>query len=283
MASGLPATLDDPCLERSLCEDGFVVVPDIARKALPELERSWRQCRPNSPEPLYFSTGRDDVEHRRRVAAQVVGVLGPCLAPLFCDHRPALGVFVAKQPRSDSAMSFHHDISFIDETAATTAVAWVPMSDVSEANGALRVLPGSHRAVTTPRGTPTFPGPFREVDDAVLDEHVVTLRISPGSVVISDARLGHASSPNRSADERVVAVTAWVPRTAPLRHYFHHGDGRVEVFSVDDAFFTEFDLVTPPRRATSLGTVHVEFPVVDIEAGPTAWGLDAAGEVQQVW
>jgi Phytanoyl-CoA dioxygenase (PhyH) len=89
----------------------------------------------------------------------------------------------------------------------------VCLDECTAETGALRVWPGTHR-----RRIPMMPtehqGPVVP-DDAAPDSDAVTLTASPGSVLMWDAALVHASGPNTSRDPRRLVVLGYAPTTEP--------------------------------------------------------------------
>jgi ectoine hydroxylase len=85
----------------------------------------------------------------------------------------------------------------------------VCLDECTEAAGALRVWPGTHR-----RPVPVAPtehqGPVAP-DDAAPDADAVTLAADPGAVLMWDAALVHASGPNTSGRPRRLVVFGYAP------------------------------------------------------------------------
>ena len=89
----------------------------------------------------------------------------------------------------------------IEEQAADVATAMLFLDDADAANGALRVLPGSHQWGPVPRdrGDPTR----ALADPAQLDtSREVVVEAPAGSVVFFGSLLVHRSSANESARDR---------------------------------------------------------------------------------
>jgi len=54
-------------------------------------------------------------------------------------------------------MCVHQDMTLVDESKFSGINIWVPLVDLTEKNGVLQVLPGSHRIFPRYRGS-TIPG-----------------------------------------------------------------------------------------------------------------------------
>lgn len=88
----------------------------------------------------------------------------------------------------------------------------VCLDECTEAAGALRMWPGSHRRtvamVPTEHQGPVVP------DHAAPDSDAITLTAGPGSVLAWDAALVHASGPNTSGHPRRLLVLGYAPTAA---------------------------------------------------------------------
>lgn len=93
---------------------------------------------------------------------------------------------------------WHQDNGAVLPEADTTRTltVWIPLTEATEANGCLQVQPGSHDLGLLDH-CPTGNGTNSSIPSRFLDEErAVTLPMEPGSVLVMDARLAHASLPN---------------------------------------------------------------------------------------
>jgi ectoine hydroxylase-related dioxygenase (phytanoyl-CoA dioxygenase family) len=84
---------------------------------------------------------------------------------------------------------------------------WIPLDDVSAANGALTVIPGSHRREWQPRQG-GVDGEFWNVIDGtdVGRSKVAVCEVGRGSAVVFSDRLVHGSTPNTAGTDRYVII-----------------------------------------------------------------------------
>jgi len=162
--------------------------------------------------------------------------LHPRFAALFDDPRltgpaqRALGVdtlapFTSKlnlkRAREGSEFPWHQDYPYwyvaTGERAAEIVTAIVFLDDATRDNGAVRVLPGSHRSGPAPRN-PLDPTHFL-TDPVRLDTGTeVVVEVPAGSVLWFDAFLVHRSSPNVSGGHRRALLPSWQPAGRPRLH-----------------------------------------------------------------
>jgi hypothetical protein len=140
---------------------------------------------------------------------------------------------------------------------------WAPLVEVSDLNGCLVLVPGSHLVNTgarAPGSTPAADSMQAYAQAGLLRE----LPMRPGQAVVMDQRLLHASPGNRSGAVRVVATAVAVPAEEALRYYHRSVVDDVallEGFAVDDDFHLGHPLGCRPECGTSLGVApeHVDF------------------------
>lgn len=137
-----------------------------------------------------------------------------CMNPVILDYvEDLLGPhfylwasnFFIKEPRSNKTVEWHQDSFYWPLKPVESLTVWLAFDEVDKVNGAMRVIPGSHRVgrIEHSREQETDSvlslkaslGPFRE-DDAVD----VVLRC--GEVSIHDDKLLHSSPANPSERRR---------------------------------------------------------------------------------
>jgi hypothetical protein len=232
----------EPIVAAALERDGYVVVNCLARDEVEALTALWRAERSDLDGlPFAGSLMSKDVPHRLRVHAAIATILEPRSVALASDARFFYGNFVAKLPGEGSALPLHQDASCCDERRWPWWTIWVPLVDVDERNGALRVIPGSHRCDEGPR---PFNAPFAVRIDP--DEERALCRDVPmraGQACLMAHSLVHGSPQNRSGAPRVAASGLLAHRSARLQYV--HLDvfvqpPHVELYDVDDLFFSTF-------------------------------------------
>ena len=126
------------------------------------------------------------------------------------DVEPFGCTFVVKPPRTGLEARWHQDGHPWEARGITHAVSLgVALDATTEANGCLRVIPGSHRLDAQPlRQVQDPPNIFSsEIDSALVDESLaVALPLAVGDVSVHVPNLIHASDANRSDTPRTTLV-----------------------------------------------------------------------------
>ena len=147
---------------------------------------------------------------------------GPAQRALRVD---ALAPFTSKlnlkRAREGSEFPWHQDYPYwyvaTGERAAEIVTAIVFLDDATRDNGAVRVLPGSHRSGPA-RRNPLDPTHFLTDPTGLDTECEVVLEVPAGSVLWFDAFLVHRSSPNVSGHHRRALLPSWQPAGRPRLH-----------------------------------------------------------------
>lgn len=133
-------------------------------------------------------------------AAQLLGV---------AEVAPLTSKISLKRARVGSEFTWHQDYTFLHRflgpTADEAVVAMVLLDDADAGNGALTLLPGSHRGGPRPDDEPPRPG----------DADPVTIDAQAGTVVFFPTLMVHRSDPNRSERDRRALFYLYQPACRP--------------------------------------------------------------------
>ncbi len=152
----------------------------------------------------------DRIARHPAVLDIVESILGPDLMVWTCE-------LLAKEPHSPKMLTMHQDLNYWGfEALGQHVTAWVALTEVTDANGAMHFVRSSHRWGNVEHhdtfGADNVLSRGQEVtvvhDPA--DEVVVALR--PGDLSLHDGLMVHGSGPNTSDVRRVgVAVRYLTP------------------------------------------------------------------------
>ncbi len=171
-----------------------------------DLERGHSAERPalrrvNSPQEV--SEAYAEVMARSRMTAIVADLIGPNVK----FHHAKIN---SKLPGAATAVKWHQDFPFTPHSNDDLCTALLFVDEVTDENGPLEVLPGSHRGdILSLWHDGGFSG---AIDDAVAAEcQARSVRcIGPaGAVCLMHTRLLHGSAPNRSTRPRTLYICVY--------------------------------------------------------------------------
>ena len=206
------AAVDRHSIRARYEKDGFCFPIDVlsvdetaaCRRALEALEarsegnRLGNRDQLNYPHIIYRFADR--LVRHPRILDAVEAVLGPNILVWGAT-------FFIKEPNTESYVSWHQDLRYWGLDSDDEVSAWLALSPVTEVNGCMRFVPGSHRGELLPHrdtyddANVLTRGQEAEVD---LDENKTVLaELEPGQISLHHGKLLHASGPNRSEERRI--------------------------------------------------------------------------------
>jgi Phytanoyl-CoA dioxygenase (PhyH) len=267
----------DPALQQEMEEKGFVVVPFYTGEEMEELVQVFQsQHKNNQVSGFFSSTFSMDTSYRKQANDAIIKACKRKMNELLIDYKVWCGSFLVKASDEQSHLSVHQDMTLVDESKFSGFNIWCPLIDLTEDNGPLMVLPGSHRLSPTLRGS-TIPGIYEDTHELIY-ELMDTLLLKAGTAVIFDQSIIHASPPNRSGQLRPVTNTFFTHHDARIITCYNDQERRqVELFEQEDDFMTEYvnfgyDIHSRPSIGKSLGWVDYDFPKLSEEALTKIYG-----------
>jgi hypothetical protein len=221
--------------QTQLRDEGVTVVSLLLAEEIEKLRALFESLKEGAgiTERFYTSIWSDNEAHRKAVDAGIKSILFPALQKHLRDIQPVFGNFMVKPTGEDSSLISHQDWSFVDEPQYDSVTVWVPLVDVDATNGNLQIVPGSHKTLQNfirPRfGDAAY-------DRAEAAQHLVGIPMKAGEALVLNSRLIHASPPNLSGRERIVASIVLAPAEAQLKHWLQK-DEKVEEFNIESSFF----------------------------------------------
>lgn len=159
---------------------------------------------PHRQHPLYWETLVDE---------RMTGVLRSLLGPNVLLQTSKLNT---KAPGGGAAVEWHQDWAFYPHSNDSLLACGLMLEDVTEQNGPLLVIPGSHRGpVLSHHNNGVFCGAVDADDPLFQREKAVTLTGKAGSMTVHHVRMLHGSAPNHSERARLIlfyechAADAW--------------------------------------------------------------------------
>lgn len=245
------SVLHDAVADGALSARGFVTCALLSGQELQLLRAEVESLHLTGSSGFYDTAGAGlAFSERQAVHRLLCRVLGTALDRSLMGYQPVMSAIIHKWPGQDSQKDLHRDMRVVDERRHRAVCVWIPLVDVDDTNGALRVLPGSHMVDTSIRSVPRTPAVPR---DAMHDLTFLDLDAVPaaaGEAVVFDLALIHGSDLNRSDAPRPAVGVALVPDDAHLSLMHCQGDDRVELLRVTDA--EVFRRITWTERPTEL-------------------------------
>jgi ectoine hydroxylase-related dioxygenase (phytanoyl-CoA dioxygenase family) len=158
-------------------------------------------------------------------------LVGPVRAELGGDVAPFTSKLNFKRASQGSEFPWHQDYPYwyvaVGTAAQDVVTAIVFLDDATADNGAMRVIPGSHRGGPVRRDA-SDPTRFLTDPAAVDPADAVVIEVPAGTAVWFGAFLVHCSAPNRTTGHRRALLPSWQPAGRGRLHDFPYVRERVE-------------------------------------------------------
>jgi hypothetical protein len=192
---------------------------------------------------VIFRFAHEIVTHPRILDA-VAAILGP-------DILVWGSTFFVKDPQTESFVSWHQDLRYWGLDSDAEVSAWVALSPVTEANGCMRFVPGSHKGELLPHSDTFADDNFltrgQEAAVEIKDEDTVLVPLAPGQASFHHGKLLHGSGPNRSDGRRVGFAINYI--STSVRQMLAKEDFAMLVRGADR--YGHLQLVPPPSADLS--------------------------------
>jgi hypothetical protein len=227
---------------------GFCTFPLLNAQDLIELKAIYSRYTNNKFSGFHPTMFHKDPIYREKMNEAIINRLKPHFENILSDtHEILYGNFMVKEQNSASAMKIHQDWTYVDETKFKSYAFWIPLCDLTEENGALWVVPFSHRANNLERGPGTF-CPFYEHFEYIKDNLSKPLYLKAGEAVCWDHRLAHFSPENKSNEARLAITVIVVPKEADIYHYFKpQTEDIIKKYNINSSFFFNYSIGTIPQ------------------------------------
>lgn len=160
--------------------------------------------------------------HDRRAAAIAAELIGCERVRVFHDH------LIVKPPHGGSTIPWHRDLPNWPVGEPRGVSCWLALDDVPAESGAMRFMPGAHKAPITP--SIDFLNEAKDWGERASE--AVAVPVCAGDAVFHHCLSWHTSPPNRTAAWRRAYITIYIDATCtydPTRAGWHPMASRVTV------------------------------------------------------
>jgi hypothetical protein len=209
---------------------------------------------------LYSTTDSSDSSLTLKVNESIINIVEENLKEVFKSFEIYLSTFLIKvKGEKYNQTPFHLDPSFVDENKFQGATIWIPLNDVDQNNGCLKIIKGSHKLTKTIRPTPNFPYFFQKYTNS-LDAYSTPLPLKTGEAVIISNRLIHGAFENKSDMDRIAVAIGVYSKGANLYLYFQENKfSEIEQYSMDLNSFSKLEKNKRPQDSAVLNTFSPKY------------------------
>jgi ectoine hydroxylase-related dioxygenase (phytanoyl-CoA dioxygenase family) len=219
--------------------NGYVVLNLLNSEEIKELSEAYKSEDFGNPEGFYSTSFSKDEVLKTKLTSLIEAKVEAKAQKILTPFTSLGSCYLAKAPGEKSTMPWHQDWTVVDETQYDSMTIWIALQDVNEQNGAMKVIPGSHRFSDLLR-SPLLGNPLSEIESE-LEKDAQFVNLKAGQAIIFSQALMHASPPNLSNEKRLAVTYGFIPKTASLFFYYKNEAGLIEKYQVPNTFFKRYN------------------------------------------
>jgi ectoine hydroxylase-related dioxygenase (phytanoyl-CoA dioxygenase family) len=262
----------DELMQETFEREGIIVVDFYNAEQIEEVKNLYDILHPKDEKGFFSSVLSKDKKYRKTVDLELKRIGHDRCEKLLTDYQLVNGALFVKSSGEESYIHAHQDMTLVDESEFTAISIWTTTVDLTDENGVMYFLPGSHRFFPTYRA-PTIPMFYDPIKEEIKD-YMIPYYLKAGQAIIFDQSIIHFSIPNKSKEVRIVSNIYFTQKNAKFLICYHDKnnaefEGKVEVFEQDDSFMTDYEqfghVFDRPKMGKSLGLKDYNFPQLTIE------------------
>jgi ectoine hydroxylase-related dioxygenase (phytanoyl-CoA dioxygenase family) len=250
----------DSELQRLFDRNGYVITDLVEQCQIDDLKLSYERFRLQHeamPLPFVTTSHSNDKNLIQSVDKAILEIVAPSVRKILPSSEILFSNFLLKKTGVNTSSSAHQDMTFVDEQRFTSFSIWVPLTDVDESNGCMRVVEGSHRFTPFIRPNSLDGWRYRYVLP-LIEKDLKSCPMKSGQAIIFAHSLIHGSFSNRTNSNRVAAVIACYPPGAELLQYQTTSlIGELEKYKMTKEAYMAYVKGASPEQGTRVGTVTV--------------------------
>ncbi len=220
--------------------NGFVVIPMLENTEIERLNKVYQSELFNNPEGFYSTSFSTNENIKSLLNNTINEIIEPKAKNIFNPFKPLGSCYLSKSPGQKGEMPIHQDWTVVDESKYDSITIWIPLQEVNETNGALQVIPGSHRFSNVLR-SPFFDNPLSLIENE-LRKDLQLVKLKAGEAIVFSQALIHASPQNKSNETRLAVTYGLIPEEAELLFYYSNPETKLaEKYIVPANFFEKYN------------------------------------------
>lgn len=265
----------NPQLQEQFDKDGYVIVPLFSPEQIADLQQFHDSLQPNEKVnqqdksvSYHFSFLDSNRDYKYQVFKTLAEKFKQPLSGVLDNYKPLVINFVQKEP-GKGEVPVHQNWNFVDETKFTSVSVWCPLVDVGVNNGALEMIPGTHRTFRNILRSPSIPWFFKRYINTLKEEYLIPIPVKAGEALIFDDSIIHYSKPNKGDYNRLVIQVIAIPAEAQAKHYFLDKkwlfQKQMYEMDVNEEFFLnfKFHITEKPEGAINTRPIPYKLPRIN--------------------
>jgi len=194
---------------------------------------------------FYYSLIANDFGGNKQISDKIHSILELFYNRYLIDYKTLNESFLSKPAHTTNELLLHQDWNYTHEDKFASLTLWMPLCDVDENNGAVFLLPGSHKWFNNLRSCNLPTARISSKDLSPIE--MQTALMKKGQILIFHPAIFHGSFPNNSPRHRTVVTSVILPKNADYVYFQATKEGNpkeVKTYTLDDdAFLRELKTI----------------------------------------
>lgn len=234
--------------EKELAEKGFTVIDAGIAAEVAALKAIIQSDYPLQRAYFCYSLLEFTYEQNKEIRKRFRAVLAKFYESNFTNYKTLNESFLIKPGGKDEELFLHQDFCYTDENRFPSYNVWIPLADVTEQNGAVFVLKGSHNWYNNYRSSsiPTLRTSMKKFPA----EKIASVEMKAGQVLLFHPAVFHGSFANLTQQDRAI-VTATITHKNADFIYYHRPEGSDDVEEYllhEDAYLRDLEKISHQGR-----------------------------------
>lgn len=254
----------DERINIEISTNGYAIVPFASNEQINSLRIFYNQLPIIDAKGTYVTMFHPSYDYRHLVDEKLKTLFAQKANSYLKNYRALFANFMEKAVGEEGDFPVHQDWTYVDETKYASYAFWIPLQDTDIQNGALHVVPNSHKIPSGCRG-PHIHEPFHRLREKIKKNYSKVISLNAGDALIWDHRLIHFSQPNLSLTPRLAFTLIMVPKDATIIHCFgdvRNGEDEVSIYAVDSEFYLSYTIGDKPKQVKLIEKViqkHIDY------------------------
>ena len=215
-------------------EDGYVVLDLFSPYQIQSLFDIIMTNSIEYSDMFFYSLIEFTSSRNKQIHEKITTVIASSLNSFFADYKNIAASFLVKPGKTESELMLHQDWCYSDETKYTTATCWIPLCDVNENNGAIFLIPGSHKLKNI--RSASYPTE-RILSSDLGNENCLPVNLNTGQMLCFNPAIWHGSYPNKRDINRSVVTTIIMSKEAPFLYFQKQNDEKCDIYELENDCF----------------------------------------------
>ncbi|MBK8672732.1 MAG: phytanoyl-CoA dioxygenase family protein [Bacteroidetes bacterium] len=235
----------NPRYYEEINEKGYIILPFLDETDLKDIKAIYEKyINPKEivyKDNMFMTSWSLDPKIKIGVSSELKTILDEKCKLYFENFKSTNQLFSIKKENTKKIFPLHQDWSIVDESKYLSLNFWIPIQDTDSKNGAIKIIPQSHKLNNYIRGAGYLFPNFESLNKDI-SPYLFTTDLKKGEALIFFQRTIHGSHPNKTNNVRNALCFSIYDKDARFQTYFQATkNDPLEIHFPDEDFMFKYD------------------------------------------